>query len=393
MEDLHKRQAGAAAKAWKHLGHADRHIRWAARVAVEHQPVSEWQNEALAEKDPQASLSALCALARHGDKSLQGKLIEALNRLNWDKLSIPQQAELLRVYQLTFIRMGEPSEEIKASVAEKLDVLYPAPSSALNYELCTLLIYLETPNVAAKTLALMSQSSDQSKYDWSPELLARNSGYARAFAATAASSPQRDQIHYAKELRNLKTPWTEAQWLEYFRWYRKAEGFKGGNSFAGFLKNFRAEAIANVPEKLRPKIEKIQSEPLDEGPDFEIDTRLTIGVAPQMKFDKNELEVKAGAGVELAFTNNDPMPMMHNLVIVKPGSRLEIVTAAATLGAAGMANSFVPQSDKVIAYTPLVLTGNTYKLYFKAPAKPGKYEYICTYPGHGLTMWGTLNVK
>ena len=393
LEALHKRQAGAVAKAWKHLGHADRHIRWAARVAVEHQPASEWQDEALAEKDPQASLSALCALARHGDKSLQGKLIEALNRLNWDKLSIAQQAELLRVYQLTFIRMGEPSDEIKASVAEKLDVLYPAPSSALNYELCTLLIYLEAPNVAAKTLALMSQSSDQSKYDWSPELLARNSGYARAFAATAASSPQRDQIHYAKELRNLKTHWTEAQWLEYFRWYRKAEGFKGGNSFAGFLKNFRAEAIANVPEKLRPKIEKIQSEPLDEGPDFEIDTRLTIGVAPQMKFDKNELEVKAGAGVELAFTNNDPMPMMHNLVIVKPGSRLEIVTAAATLGAAGMANSFVPQSDKVIAYTPLVLTGNTYKLYFKAPAKPGKYEYICTYPGHGLTMWGTLNVK
>ena len=393
LEALHKRQAGAAAKAWKHLGHTDRHIRWAARVAVEHQPASEWQNEALAEKDPQASLSALCALARHGDKSLQGKLIEALNRLNWGKLSIAQQAELLRVYQLTFIRMGEPSDEIKASVAEKLDVLYPAPSSALNYELCTLLIYLEAPNVAAKTLALMSQSSDQSKYDWSPELLARNSGYARAFAATAASSPQRDQIHYAKELRNLKTHWTEAQWLEYFRWYRKAESFKGGNSFAGFLKNFRAEAIANVPEKLRAKIEKIQSEPLDEGPDFEIDTRLTVGVAPQMKFDKNELEVEAGAGVELAFTNNDPMPMMHNLVIVKPGSRLEIVTAAATLGAAGMANSFVPQSDKVIAYTPLVLTGNTYKLYFKAPAKPGKYEYICTYPGHGLTMWGTLNVK
>ena len=86
-------------------------------------------------------------------------------------------------------------------------------------------------------------------------------------------------------------------------------------------------------------------------------------------------------------------PKRHNLVIVKPGSRLEIVTAAATMGAAGMANSFVPQSDKVIAYTPLVLTSNTYKLYFKAPAKPGKYEYICTYPGHGLTMWGTLNVK
>ena len=85
--------------------------------------------------------------------------------------------------------------------------------------------------------------------------------------------------------------------------------------------------------------------------------------------------------------------MMHNLVLVKPGARLGIVTAAAGLGAAGMANSFVPKSDKVIAYTPLILTGNTYKLYFKAPTEPGKYEYICTYPGHGLTMWGILHVK
>ena len=35
-----------------------------------------------------------------------------------------------------------------------------------------------------------------------------------------------------------------------------------------------------------------------------------------------------------------------------------------------MANSFVPESDKVLAATPLVLTGNTYKLYFKAPTTP-----------------------
>ena len=112
-----------------------------------------------------------------------------------------------------------------------------------------------------------------------------------------------------------------------------------------------------------------------------------------MKFDKSELKVKAGAGVELAFTKNDPMPMMHNLLIIEPGSRIDIVKKAATMGSAGMINSFVPESDKVIAATPLVLTGNTYKLYFKAPEKPGNYEYVCSYPGHGLSMWGTLKVE
>ena len=394
LEALHKPEStNAVAKAWKYLGHNDRHIRWAARIAVELQPASEWQDKALAEKASQASLTALCALARQGDASLQSKLIEALNRLNWSELKPSQQAELLRVYQLAFIRMGKPSSTIASSVEKKLDPIYPAPMASLNRELCTLLVYLESPNVASKTLALMSQSADQSKYNWSNDLLNRNSGYAKAFAATAASSPQRDQIHYAKELRNLKKHWTKKQRLEYFRWYRKAESFKGGNSFAGFLNNFRKEALANVPKEQLEEIEKIQKAPIIDGPPFKIDAKLSVGVTPPMKFDKAELKVKAGAGVELAFTNNDPMPMMHNLLIVEPGSRVDIVTKAATMGPAGMINSFVPESDKVIAATPLVLTGNTYNLYFKAPVKPGKYEYVCTYPGHGFSMWGTLIVE
>ena len=396
LEALHKPNATeAVTKAWKHLGHKDRHIRWAARIAIELQPVSKWEAKALAEKDTQASLTALCALARQSDPSpsLQDELIEALNRLNWAELNPAQQAELLRVYQLAFIRLGGASADIITSVEKKLDPIFPAPLASLNRELCTLLVYLESPNVISKTLALMSQSTDQSKHNWSNDLLARNAGYARAFAATASSSPQRDQIHYAKELRNLKKHWTNKQRLEYFKWYRKAESFKGGASFGGFLNNFRKEALANVPKELLPEIESIQKAPVKESPPFKIDTKLTLGVTPPMKFDKLQLKVKAGVGVQLAFTNNDPMPMMHNLLLVEPGSRVDIVTKAATMGAAGMANSFVPESDKVLAATPLVPTGNTYNLYFKAPSKPGKYEYVCTYPGHGFSMWGTLLVE
>ncbi|RTZ96885.1 MAG: hypothetical protein DSY41_00630, partial [Candidatus Poseidoniales archaeon] len=62
LEALHTRKAGAVVRAWKHLGSNDRHLRWAARVAIEHQPVGEWADEALAEEDPQASLTALCAI-------------------------------------------------------------------------------------------------------------------------------------------------------------------------------------------------------------------------------------------------------------------------------------------------------------------------------------------
>ena len=129
-----------------------------------------------------AALTALCALARHGDKALQGKLIAALDRLDWAKLDLGQKAELLRVYQLAFIRMGQPDAKIAAAVEKKLDAVYPAPVPALNYELSTLLVYLESPNAASKTLALMSQSSDQTKHNWSPNC-------SRAMPATPAPLP------------------------------------------------------------------------------------------------------------------------------------------------------------------------------------------------------------
>jgi azurin/glucose/arabinose dehydrogenase len=393
LEALHTRKAGAVVSAWKHLGSKDRHLRWAARVAIEHQPVAEWAAEALAEADPQAALTALCALARLGDKSLQPKLLTALSKLEWDKLNIGQRAELLRVYQLAFIRMGKPSAADAAAVEKKLDALFPAPVNLLNYELCSLLVYLESPNVIAKTLKLLAQSTDQSQYDWAESLLARNTGYARAFAAAAASPPQRDQIHYAKELRNLAQHWTAEQRMEYFRWYRKAEKFKGGNSFAKFLRNFRNEALAKTPPAERAAINALQQEAVETGPPFPIDVTVKIGVTNPLKFDKAEFTVKPGAAVALVFTNNDTMPMIHNLVLIQPGARFEIVAAAANMGAAGLVKEFVPKSDNVIAHTPLVLHRNTFTLYFKAPTKPGNYEYLCTYPGHGLTMWGTMRVK
>ena len=90
-----------------------------------------------------------------------------------------QQAELLRVYQLAFIRMGKPSEAIAASIEKILDPVYPAPMASLNRELCTLLVYLESPNAAVKTLALMSQSTDQAKHNWSNDLLNRNAACPR----------------------------------------------------------------------------------------------------------------------------------------------------------------------------------------------------------------------
>ena len=60
---------------WSNLDHEDRHIRYAARVALEHQPASRWQARVFREEDPQTLISASVALARQGNKSMQGDFV------------------------------------------------------------------------------------------------------------------------------------------------------------------------------------------------------------------------------------------------------------------------------------------------------------------------------
>jgi hypothetical protein len=120
-----------------------------------------WADRALAEDNPIGAMHAIIALARNGKPEMQAKAIEALNRIDWNTLSNPQRVDLLRAYQLVFIRLGKGSAETRKSVLAKLDGLYPNKSSRLNLELCKQLVYLEAPGVVKLTLALLDQSRTQ----------------------------------------------------------------------------------------------------------------------------------------------------------------------------------------------------------------------------------------
>ena len=86
------------------------------------------------------------------------------------------QLELLRAWQLVFIRMGEPTPAAAAKLANKLDGTFPSKSDPVNRELAALLVYLKTPGIAGKILSLM-EKGDASASEEMSELLARNPGY------------------------------------------------------------------------------------------------------------------------------------------------------------------------------------------------------------------------
>ncbi len=53
---------------------------------------------------------------------------------------------------------------------------------------------------------------------------------------------------------------------------------------------------------------------------------------------------------------------------------------------------FVPDTPLVLHATRLLNGGETERLSFTAPAKPGEYVYVCTFPGHWVRMYGVMLV-
>jgi putative heme-binding domain-containing protein len=244
LEAFHGRQdAKAVETAWPYLGHEDRYIRSAARIAIEHQDPKGWQARALTEKDSARAIQALLALVRATGKdpfhhprkpgdpvpgaALKEPILAALERIDWRKLSDTQQLDLLRVYAVLFNRMGWPERTARARLIQRFDPLFPAKGRELNAELGQLLVYLEAPGIATKLLKLMAEAPTQE-----------------------------EQIEYARSLRVLETGWTPAQRAEYFSWYLRAANYRGGASLQGFLRLMKADAVATLTdrekEELRP---------------------------------------------------------------------------------------------------------------------------------------------
>lgn len=119
-------------------------------------------------------------------------------------------------------------------------------------------------------------------------------------------------------------------------------------------------------------------------------TTITINAIGGLKYDKVRFQVKPGAKLKIIFVNKDDMP--HNLVITAPGARAEVVNAALNLGDNGPEMNYVPGISKVLWSTATLNPAETTSLTFTAPEKEGVYPYVCTYPGHGLVMFGAMYV-
>lgn len=248
LESLHVGDhPDAVERAWPYLSHEDRVIRTAARIAIEHRPREEWQSRALDETNTQASLEALLALARSferldknpaeavdtpvptwtessdGPEGERGEIQEAilmsLDRIDPNDLSVAQKLHAARVVALTMLRLGQPSTPTRDGMIAALEPMLPSGVTELDLMLLELLVYLQAPQAAEKGVALLS-----------------------------SAPTQEEQIALAKTLRHLQAGWTDETRAEYFRWFVKAAGYRGGASFTLFVQNIKNDAVSYLTE-------------------------------------------------------------------------------------------------------------------------------------------------
>jgi azurin len=116
----------------------------------------------------------------------------------------------------------------------------------------------------------------------------------------------------------------------------------------------------------------------------------------EMKFDITEIKAQPGESVRIVLRAKGTLPktvMAHNFVLLKAGTNPQaFVNASATARATGFIAPAV--SGQVLASTPLAGAGETVQVTFTAPSKPGRYDFLCSFPGHFASgMRGVLSVR
>ena len=257
---------GAVAAAWPHLGHPDRFISWAARVALEHQPRATWQAQALDESDPAKHLPALLALAHvsgvcpthrlPGSPPPDGQgrpILDALLRLDWARLTPAQKLSFVRLAQIVLHRFEPLAPPAAAALTAVLDPAFPADSFELNWLLGETLAFLQAPQTAAKGMALL-----------------------------AAAPSQEPQIEYARSLRFLTVGWTVELRRAQLEWFRKAANFRGGSSFAKFIEFIRRDSLASFSEEHRTALADLIARPPERKSAVENAAQIFAGRTPTL---------------------------------------------------------------------------------------------------------------
>lgn len=233
---------------WKSLGSDDPWLRFAARTALENQPVDSWRERVASSQDSRARHTALLALARMGEASDQQIVLRGLADWDWNTASEEELIFGLRTLQLTLIRQGMAQEDAdRLRLLAKVQQLPKTESFPVNWLRAELLVALQSPTAIDDVLALLDQGATQE-----------------------------EQIQYVKTLTRIENGWTLAQRKRVLNWLagnRKLPGGKLVSTTLGSLKDSVVSKLSDEEkQKLSEELQKVNA-PVSEEQELVIPVR------------------------------------------------------------------------------------------------------------------------
>ena len=248
--------AAALDKAWPLMGHPDRWVRFAARIAVEHQPVGAWRARVKADANVDLALNAAVALARCGAKEDLPAIVAAADAAAGAK-ELRLQQDRLRVFQVAFSRHGQPDAATAGRLGKECAARLPSGDNGLDRQLALVSIFLGEPTAPACVLNVMKLATNGPAVAADPEIIARNPGYAGAVRSSMAVTPASTRIGLAVYLARAEHGWTPELRKRFFGFLDELGQAEGGHSLKGFVRNIRKEALALAPAGERAALEEI----------------------------------------------------------------------------------------------------------------------------------------
>jgi azurin len=155
-------------------------------------------------------------------------------------------------------------------------------------------------------------------------------------------------------------------------------------------------AILLISCNQKPKKEKFQYERVQENSSEVIQNNniqniVVLNSNDAMLFDKKVIKVNSGEKVTLTLNHVGKMGknfMGHNFVLLKKDVDVDDFAQRAIQA---RDNEYIPEGDEIIVTTKMLGGGESDTVVFDAP-EPGKYIFICTFPGHYQLMQGEFIV-
>lgn len=241
----------AVETAWPHLASPDRFLRYAARVAVEWQPVASWKSRLETETRPQAVVTGVVALARMGTKDDTALAQRKLDELDLASLDEELLLGWLRAQSLVWERLDRTSE---AATIDKLLALFPNPSGPVTQEIARLLAFQREPRMIEPALKVLAESKRSTPPRWADsDLIERNTSasYGGTFTRFLNNRPPGTAIRVAEFLILTRDQWTADQARAFFTFLNSLSNFQGGASYSRFIAEIRRKALDGAPEAVQ----------------------------------------------------------------------------------------------------------------------------------------------